>query len=135
MIGFYHGGVPGLNVGELIEPGHVRRSHDGCPWCVARENGDAYLGIDGPSQQTDRVYFTTNRLYAKHYASLWERGDLYRVEPVGQVLVSGEDTIESFTAAAIRVVAVYERAVLLTWSERRRLTREWQSADLEAGLL
>lgn len=126
----YHGGIPSLTVGDLIEPGHTRRSHDGCPYCAARANGDSHLGIDGPSQRDDRVYATTNRLYAKHYASLWGRGDLYRVEPVGELERSTEDSIETFIAPALRVVAVYERAILLTNSERRRLLREWTAADL-----
>ena len=130
MNALYHGGIPGKRIGDLIEPGHTRRTHDGCPWCAARETGDAFLGIDGPSGHEDRVYATTNRLYAKHYASLWGRGDLYRVEPVGELAASTEDSIETFTATALRVASIYERAVLLTMSERRRLAREWGSADL-----
>lgn len=128
----YHGGVPDLRVGDLIEPGHERMAHPGCPWCAARTRGEAHLGIDGPSEDADRVYCTTNRLYAKHYASLWGRGDLYRVEPVGDLARSTEDTVESFKAPALRVAAVLDRAVLLTRSERRRLYREWRASDERA---
>ncbi|MBF6368394.1 hypothetical protein IU469_22110 [Nocardia puris] len=124
----FHGGVPGLRVGDLLEPGHDRRQHDGCPWCEARARGDAHLGMDGPSQQVG-VYVTSHRLYARHYASLWGRGDLYRVEPVGEVARSSEDSFETFVVPAARVVAVLDRAVLLTMSERRRLQREWAAAD------
>ena len=127
--GFFHGGVPSLRIGELIEPGHNRKVHAGCPWCEARAKGEAFAGIDGPSHETERVYFTTHRLYAKHYASLWGRGDLYRIEPVGEVEQSAEDSIESFTAPALRVVSILDRAVLLTMTERRRLFREWGQAD------
>ncbi|MCM6777904.1 hypothetical protein NDR87_31600 [Nocardia sp. CDC159] len=125
----FHGGVPGIRVGELIEPGHGRRRHDGCPWCEARARGESHFGMDGPSKHADLVYLTPNRLYAKYYASLWGRGDLYRVEPVGKVERSTEDSIETFTAPSARVVAVVDRAVLLTMSERRRLYREWRAAD------
>ena len=128
----FHGGVPGLRPGDLIEPGHERRAHDGCPWCEARARGEAHVGLDGPSEHRDRVYATTNRLYAKYYASLWGRGDLYRVDPVGTAERSTEDTIESWHAPAFRVVAVLDRAVLLTVSERRRLFREWGEADAAA---
>jgi len=124
----FHGGVPGLRVGDLIEPGHDRKVHEGYPWCEARVNGTTFAGMD-PLSQPGRVYFTTHRLYAKHYASLWGRGDLYRVVPVGDVLRSPEDSIESFTAPALRVAAVLDRMVLLTMSERRRLFREWGIAD------
>ena len=42
---------------------------------------------------------------------------------------STEDSIETWTAPSARVVAVVERAVLLTWSQRRRLLRLWAEAD------
>jgi len=77
----------------------------------------------------DRVYLTTSREYARHHASLFGRGDLYRVEAVGAVEQSTEDTIETYTAVAGRVLAAYDRAVLLTWSQRRALDREWTTAD------
>lgn len=125
----FHGGVPDLRVGDLIEPGHSRREHDGCPWCEARARGKAHLGMDGPSQQSARVYATEHRLYAKYHASLWGRGDLYQVEPIGDVQTSDEDSIPSIHTPALRVVAVVDRAVLLTNSERRRLYREWGVAD------
>jgi hypothetical protein len=125
----YHGGVPGLSIGDAIEPGFERRSHPGCPWCEARARGESYNGIDGPSAHTDMVYASFDRLYAKHYASLWGRGDLYRVEAVGPVLPSLEDSMLSVCTPALRVAAILDRAVLLTPTERRRLQREWRDAD------
>lgn len=135
---FWHGGAPGLRVGDLIEPGHDRRDHDGCPWCAARaveKAGGATPVIDGLALESDRVYLTEDRDYARYYASLWGRGDLYRVDPVGDVRPSVEDTIESWTAPAARVIAVYERAVLLSWGQRRALSRKWALADRAAGVL
>lgn len=129
----YHGGVPGLGVGDLLEPGHARATHDGCAWCEARMNGEAYLGIDGPSEEENRVYATTHRLYAKSHASLYGLGDLYAVEAVGSVADSDEDTIATVHAPAFRVLAVADRAVRLTDKERRRLFRDWTAADAEAG--
>lgn len=130
---FYHGGVPDLRPGDLIMPGHGRRQHDGCPWCEARAAGGAYLGMDGPSMEPEAVYFSPVRLYAKFHASLYGRGDLYRVEPVGELKRSTEDSIETWTAPAARVVSVYDRAVLLTNTERRRLDKLWAAADKERG--
>lgn len=129
MTRLYHGGAPGVRVGGLIEPGHARKHHPGCPWCEARAQGGAHLGLDGPSRHQDRVYATTSRLYAKHYASLYGRGDLYRVEVVGDVSRSLEDSFPTWAAASLRVIAVIDRAVLLTDRERRRLFREWTAAD------
>ena len=129
----FHGGVPDLRPGDLIQPGHERKTHDDCPWCEARATGETVPGgIDPLAAQPDRVYLTTHRLYAKHYASLWGRGDLYRVDPVGELEESTEDTIPTWTSPAARVLAVVDRAVLLTPTERRRLYREWGAADAQA---
>ncbi|UOK18374.1 ADP-ribosyltransferase [Arthrobacter phage BruhMoment] len=124
---YFHGGVDGLNPGDLLIPGQ-RKHHDGCPWCEARAKGEAHLGMDGPSQ-VEGIYFTTDRLYAKHYASLYGAGDLYRVTPVGDVQRSEEDSYDTWVAPTARVEAVVERAVRLTHKERRRLAREWEAAD------
>ena len=129
MTAYFHGGVPGLHLGDTITPGHDRKAHEGCPYCEARERGEAHNGVDPIAKLAGRVYCTTNRLYAKHYASLWGRGDLYRVEPVGDIAPSAEDTVESFTAEHLVIVGVLDRAVLLTLTERRRLYREWAEAD------
>jgi hypothetical protein len=79
----------------------------------------------------EAVYFTPIRLYAKFHASLYGYGDLYRVEPVGEIKLSFEDTVETWTAPAARVLSVYDRAVLLTDTERRKLNRLWAEADNE----
>lgn len=128
----WHGGVPGLHVGDLITPGHTRKSHDGCPWCAARDAqtaGGPRPDIDPLALHQDRVYVTTDREYARHYASLYGRGDLYRVEPVGDLTKSTEDTIPTWVVPAARVTAVYDRAVLLTWGQRRAMFRRWTAAD------
>lgn len=131
----FHGGVPGLRPGALIEPGHQRPARDGCPICAARNSGaTAYVvdggeahAVDGPSQRGDRVYATEHRLYAKFHASMYGRGDLYRVEALGTAEPSAEDppAFGVWAAPALRVLAAVDRAVQLTWNERRRLWREW----------
>lgn len=125
---FWHGGIPGLRSGDEIAGGHSRRILDGCPICEARAVGGPTT-IDPPTARPDHVYITTNRLYAKHYASLYGRGDLYRVEPLGDPAPSVEDSIPTWTVPSAQVVSVYDRAVLLTMTERRRLFREWGIAD------
>ena len=127
----FHGGAPGLRPGDLVEPGHERKAHPGCAWCTARTRGELTAATDGLSEHQDRVYLTPERLYARYYASLYGRGDLYRVEPVGELERSTEDTVETWTVPAARIVAVLDRAVLLTRSERRRLYRLWGNADEE----
>lgn len=126
----FHGGVPGLRPGDLIEPGHSRKVHDGCTWCASRATIPPTL--DGLPLHEDRVYLTPERSYARYYASLYGRGDLYQVEPIGHLQQSTEDTVETWTAPAAHVIVAVDRAVLLTMGERRRLHRAWGAADAAA---
>jgi hypothetical protein len=126
----FHGGVPGLRPGDLIEPGHARKVHEGCTWCAAR--ADLPPEADGLPLHEDRVYLTPERSYARYYASLYGRGDLYQVEAIGHLQRSTEDTVETWTAPAARVLVAVDRAVLLTMGERRRLYRSWSVADTAA---
>ena len=121
----YHGGAPGLLPGAIITPQYERPALPGCAICAARFAGTP---IVDPLAMPGMVYATTNRLYALHYASLYGRGDLYRVEMENPVR-STEDTVESYRAPSAVVVAVLTRAALLTMSERRRLMRMWADAD------
>ena len=127
----WHGGVPGLRAGDLLTGGHHRATLPGCAVCAARAAGTS--PIDAPSRHGDQVYVTTDREYARHYASLYGYGDLYRVEPVGDLTPSVEDSIPTWVTPSARVLAVYDRAVRLTWSQRRALSRTWRAADIEAG--
>ena len=119
----YHGGVPGLSPGDLIEPGHPRG-----PYRRRFEAFGPLREIDPPARSADLVYLTPSRIYAAGFAHAWPHGDLYRVEPLGVIDVSGEDGVETYTAPAARVIAAVDRAVTLTAREERRATRKAHSA-------
>ena len=123
----FHGGKPGFNIGDTIDGGHDRPLVDGCVFCKARAASVAI--IDPLSAQPDRVYLTESRDYALHYASLYGQGDLYAVTPLGNVERSAEDSFPSWIADAAEVRMVCRRAVTMTWTERRRLARKWDTAD------
>lgn len=152
---YYHGGKAGLNPGDLLipSPPHV---DDGCPICVARRDGrsltvgeyrawlapfggrsrsildmlgnapDAAL-IDPPSKHK-AVYITTDHAYARWYAAR-SRGDLYVVQPIGDVIPSEEDSFPSFVVGSARIRSVIERDVRLDRRDRRALDRRWARAD------
>lgn len=122
----YHGGVPGLNVGDILTGEHERKHHDGCPWCEARKDGTAVM--DKPSKYP-HVYVTTERDYARYHASLYGYGDLYRVEPITPLIESTEDSWPSWHTERVAVAGIVSRAVLLTWNERRRIYRQWGRWD------
>jgi hypothetical protein len=144
VIRYFHGGVPGLRPGDLIEP---RPPHvvDGCKVCEAKAQGvtlghkigGELVPIDPPRVEQDRVYITPNRDYARFYASRYPRGDLYVVEPIGDlVYVGDEDPTPTFAAPAARIRAVYDRAVQLNPSQRRAVLRMFNGPKLsEADML
>ena len=134
----FHGGVPGLRPGDLIVPGE-RHYVDGCAVCEAKRRGETYRvaggAVDPVNAHEDRVYMTDDRAYARFYASKYPTGDLYGVEPVGEVQESSEDPFPTWHAASARVVSVLERAVRLTPAQRRTLLNRWRRADERDGPL
>ena len=131
---YYHGGVPGLRPGDLITP-HAPNVVDGCAICATKAAGhQPYVpglgNVDPITVRPDRIYITTDRDYARFYASKYPRGDLYTVEAVGELEVSEEDHFPSWTVPAARVRHVYDRYVQLTAGQRRSLLRRWTAADV-----
>lgn len=133
---YYHGGYPDLRPGQLITP-HAPNIVDDCPICAAKAAGQQPevpgLGIVDPlTARPNRIYITTDRDYARFYASKYPRGDLYTVEPVGDLEPSTEDHFPTWTVTAAKVRHVYDRYVQLTPGQRRSLLRRWTAADLAA---
>jgi len=119
MTKFYHGGVPGLKPGDIIEPGFERHPHDGCPICEAQQRGEDVQ----PDQVPDSVYFTSERIYAKFFADLYGRGWLYAVEPIGDWELSKTDHMQSMVVGHLKVLRVVEKAIKLTPNEIRQIRR------------
>lgn len=128
---YWHGGQPGLRPGDFIVPSEPHYLDD-CPICQAKKAGVS-TAIDPLSSRPDRVYVTTDREYARFYASKYYRGDLYCVEPLGEIEPSKEDHFPTWTCERARVVSVYDRYVQMTNKQRRSLLRRWKRADEEAG--
>jgi hypothetical protein len=120
-----------MNPGDVILHHDGRKKHPGCAICEARERGESTID---PKSAKLAVYVTSDKEYARHYASLWGYGDLYVVRPVGQTEPSDEDPFPSWTCEGARVVSVFQRAVRLTDSQRRSLYRRWKAADEAKGL-
>lgn len=129
----WHGGVPGLKPGGLVVPGE-RHYVDGCAVCEAKQRGENYRvagGVVDPlNRHEDMVYMTSDREYARFYASKYPRGDLYTVEPVGEVMdVGEEDPFPTWVARSARVVSVYDTYVQLSDKQRGTLLRKWRRID------
>ncbi|MFF3875867.1 hypothetical protein [Streptomyces sp. NPDC001978] len=125
---------------EARGPHHPAPPHvvDDCKVCEARAAGLTATTSDGqavdpPTGRPDRVYTTSDREYARFYASRYWYGDLYTVEPVGETEASTEDPWPTWCVPAARVVSVYTRAVQLTPHQRRTLLQRWAKADQARG--
>ncbi|WP_368206740.1 hypothetical protein [Bifidobacterium pseudocatenulatum] len=120
----YHGGIPDLKPGDTIEPGHSRDNYDDCPICRARreKGADAIEGTGHPEQ----VYCTRYRDYAAFYASMYGKGDVYQVRPVGDLIESDEDFDGCYRCDRLVVVRAVERHVTLTPKRRRKVIRLMQ---------
>lgn len=126
---YFHGGAPGLRPGDLIEPqplGKGAHLVDGCPTCEARKTGQQ-LSTD--ELDPSMVYVTTDREYARLYASGYPRGALYVVDPVGE-LTPAPDPVPSWGCSAARVTAVYDAYVVMTERQLRKLQRRFEQAAL-----
>lgn len=131
----YHGGGPELWRGKLIRPGMAQtRYHKGCAQCDAQRSGTWMPGTD-PATPHGWVYATTDREYARYYASRAGAGWLYEVEPVGNFEPSTEDLFPTWRAAAWRVLRVVEKRITLTMTERRALFVRWGGTEAEFSIM
>lgn len=125
---YYHGGAPGLRVGDVVTPRQAGDSGhlvDGCPTCEARRAG-AQLATDPNDPRS--VYVTQDRQYARVYAAGYPRGGLYRVEPVGELVATTDDPVPSWAVPAARVLAVLDPLVIMRPAEARRAMRRFGAA-------
>lgn len=152
---YYHGGIGKKRPGDVLVPSPPHQVC-GCPVCEARaegrvctvaefrlwaeslgERGRPILeGLEGanpldavdPPTGRKAVYVTTDWGYARWYAAR-SQGDLYVVEPIGELERSDEDPFASWTCSSARVVKVVERRVRLDRKDRREMLRRWKQAD------
>lgn len=126
----FHGGAPGLHVGDLIVPDPNRTAHlvDGCPTCEARRAGSP---LESDDNDPTRVYVTTDRDYARIYAAGYPDGALYRVEVDGDMAPSN-DPVPSWGVASARVAGVLDRLVRLSDHDLRRLMRRYEIREVTA---
>lgn len=81
---YWHGGAPGLRVGDVIRPSST-----------IGVRSATQLAAEFPDYDSDRVYVTNDKAHARAYAANWRhphpasiediaaRGDLYNVTPKG----------------------------------------------------
>lgn len=132
---YWHGGVPDLRPGDLIEPrtaADTRHLLDGCPTCEARKNGEQLSDDDN---DPGLVYVTTDREYARIYAAGYPCGALYVVEPLGEMVnrTGTHDPAPSWGVPAARVLTVYDPVVRFTPAQAGRAIRRY-GRKIEGGM-
>lgn len=106
MIGWFHGGVPGLKPGDLILPPDVTGT--------ARRLSAAAETLGAPhGTRTDVVYIARNDQHARVYAAFYPNGALYRVEPTTPVELDPDAPDHSVMAEAAEVIEVLRARVEL----------------------
>lgn len=113
---YYHGGVIGLRVGDLVLP----PSESASAWCLADVDDEDLRRRMAEVHSRDRVYMSTNLNDAVLWAGCYPQGtrrrggDVYRVEPVGEVEPDPDyqgDDGASVCAPRARVVGIVKTGV------------------------
>lgn len=103
MSAWFHGGVPGLNVGDLLlspdESGTTNRLSASTP-------ADAQHGT-----RTDVVYLARHQDHARAYAALYPDGALYEAEPIGPTEPDPDAPDLAVMCRSARVTAVVRPVV------------------------
>ncbi len=102
---FFHGGHPGLDVGDWIE----------CPDVTGTDHRlSRYVGPEEPfGNRTDVVYVTTNPEHARVFAAVYPDGAVYRVKPEGEMSEDPDNPGgESLMARRAQVVEVVRERVV-----------------------
>lgn len=128
----FHGGGPDLWRGSTIKPNMAHtRLVDGCADCEAHRHGQQRLDGD-PLTPEGFVYATSDRDYARYYASRAVKGWLYEVElDPASIEESKEDPFPTWRASSAVVIRVLEKRITLTMQERRDLFVKWGGTPSE----
>lgn len=110
---FWHGGTPGLDVGDEI----LSRNH---LYQLGAGNRSSPRGVDDDGSV---VYITDSLAVARGYAALYATpGDVYEVrpQPASSLRIDDDLKVVSLTAARGRIVGVAEREVQVTYEQAVR---------------
>lgn len=102
---YFHGGIPGLSVGDYIESPDVTRT-DHTLSRYAAEMGAPH------GTRTDAVYITPRQDTARAYAALYPDGALYQVEPVDVIGSDPDAPDEAVMCRRARVTEVVRSSVV-----------------------
>ena len=87
MTSYFHGGVPGLQIGDRLLPPDT----SGTTRTVSEHAAQLCAGEH--ATRRDLVYVTTERQVARAYAAFYPDGALYRVIPCGPVVADPDHRV------------------------------------------
>ncbi len=121
---FYHGGQPGLKCGDLIRSATDLGFHHYGQTYIPRCDGDGPVEYD-PSMVAITAHLGSARGYAARFINpngVREPGDVYKVEPTGQLFADPDfrnaEGTYFLTDRPARIVSVVQRRVVLTRREQ-----------------
>jgi len=105
MVKWFHGGVPGLDVGDML----VSPSEHG-----KQATFSQYRHLPGAEvMRQDRVYAVRDKVAAAMYAGMYPHGDVYEVELLGEQRDDPDCTVPGYSVECerARIVGVVRRRV------------------------
>lgn len=106
----WHGGVPGLKVGDLLRPVSETDTEHSLTRYAAR------VGLNRDHVRQDRVHLTSDRAVARAYAAAYPNGALYVAEPIGETEPDPDAPEIALRCPQARITAAYDPCV--RWAER-----------------
>lgn len=103
-IKFYHGGVKGLKIGDLVLPMSATGKSNTRNYFTSEQ-------IKAGHGLAHKVYVTSDLYAAKAYASTMPFGDVYLVEPLGVLQDDIDAPGVSFCCDYAKVISIVQRRV------------------------
>lgn len=112
---YFHGGIPGLKIGDELLPANAIGDK---PSLTTLVPGKA---------RTDRVYLTTDRFCAEAYAAMYPGGGaIYLAEPIGPTAGDPDAPTLSIMSESARVVGIWDSKVRFNPEKALAILGRWQ---------
>jgi 8-oxo-dGTP pyrophosphatase MutT (NUDIX family) len=114
---FYHGGPPGLHVGDMLLPATITGARTSTDRVLDANDGHG-ISLEDRNvvrqmyrrREAHRVFVTKDLMAAAYFAKN-HHGDVYQVEPLGNLADTTSMTFSETTCASARIVAVVMKGV------------------------
>lgn len=101
---YFHGGVKNLKRGDYVSAPLITFNARHAPYISDADKAEGHC-------KNDKVYVTTDLNAARAYASSYPFGDVYEVEPLGNISADPDAPDVSLMCDAAKVISIVQRKV------------------------